>query len=149
MMFANKNVNVSFIFILIGIVSFIFADLSISTLHPFLETSRFFGSILDINFKNADYIVEALLNTITIAIIAILLIFTLGFRITPFPIFAPKILRSILFSELGKGRGVLRNNIFTTYHRPLLAIEPGWYGLLSNVSSSVFFISTSGLVRCF
>ena len=79
MLFANKTLNVSFIFILVGIVSFIFADLSISTLHPFLETSRFFGSIVDINFKNADYIVEALLNTITIAIIAIFISSILGF----------------------------------------------------------------------
>ena len=79
MMFANKNVNVSFIFIVVGIISFIFADLSISTLHPFLETSRFFGSIVDINLKNADYILEALLNTITIAIIAIFISSILGF----------------------------------------------------------------------
>ncbi len=79
MMFANKNINISFVFILIGFISFIFADLSISTLNPFLETSKFFGSILDINFKNSDYIIEALLNTISIAIIAIFISSILGF----------------------------------------------------------------------
>lgn len=79
MMFANKNLNISFAFIFIGFISFLFADLSISTLEPFLETGKFFGGVLDINFKNSDYIIEALLNTISIAIIAIFISSILGF----------------------------------------------------------------------
>ena len=78
-MSANKNLNVSLIFLLIGLVSFIFADLSISTLDPFLETGKFFGGLIDINFTNADYIIEALLNTITIAIMAIFISCVFGF----------------------------------------------------------------------
>ena len=79
MMFANKSINVTLLFLLVGVISFIFADLSISTLHPFLETSRFFGAIVDINFQNVDYIIEAFLNTIAIAIVAIFISSLLGF----------------------------------------------------------------------
>ncbi len=78
-MFANKTTNLSLAFLLVGVISFIFADLSISTLHPFLETGKFFGSIVNINFNNADYVIEALLNTITIAIISIAISAVLGF----------------------------------------------------------------------
>lgn len=76
---ANKNINVSLLFLFVGVVSFIFSDLSISTLDPFLETSKFFGGILDIDFKSTDYILEALLNTLSIAIMAIFISGIFGF----------------------------------------------------------------------
>ena len=78
-MFANKTTNLSLAFLFVGVISFIFADLSISTLHPFLETGKFFSSIVHINFANSEYVIEALLNTITIAIISIAISSVIGF----------------------------------------------------------------------
>ena len=76
---ANKTLNISLIFLAVGIVSCFFADFSISTLEPFLETKKFFSAIFDISFKNSEYIVEAILNTISIAVIAIFISSIIGF----------------------------------------------------------------------
>lgn len=79
MMFVSKNINVTFIFLFIGLISFIFADFSISTLNPFLELNRFFGSIFSISFKNTNYLFDAFFTTISIAIVSIFISSILGF----------------------------------------------------------------------
>lgn len=79
MMSANKTLNVSLIFLLVGLISCIFSDFSISTLEPFLETKKFFGAIFEINFNNTDFVLEAILNTISIAVIAIFVSSIIGF----------------------------------------------------------------------
>ncbi|MDC0933057.1 hypothetical protein OAR97_04345 [Arcobacteraceae bacterium] len=78
-MFANKSVNISLLFLAVGIVSCFFSDFSISTLDPFLETNRFFSAILDINFNNTEYILDAVLQTISIAVISIFISSIIGF----------------------------------------------------------------------
>jgi len=78
-MSANKTLNISLIFLIIGLISCIFSDFSISTLEPFLETKKFFTAILEINFSNTEFILEAILNTISIAVIAIFISSIIGF----------------------------------------------------------------------
>ena len=79
MMSANKTLNISLIFLVVGLISCIFSDFSISTLEPFLETKKFFSAIFEINFNNTDFVVEAILNTISIAVIAIFVSSVIGF----------------------------------------------------------------------
>jgi len=77
--FQNKSLNVSLIFLAVGVISIFFSDLSISTLEPFLETKKFFTAIVDINLTNNTFIIEAVLNTITIAVIAMFFSTIFGF----------------------------------------------------------------------
>jgi len=75
----NKSLNVSLIFLAIGVVSFILSDFSITTLEPFLETKKFFTAIFDMNLSNNEFIFEAVLNTISIAVIALFFSVIFGF----------------------------------------------------------------------
>jgi phosphonate transport system permease protein len=78
-MFVNKSVNISLLFLVVGIISCFFSDFSISTLDPFLETNKFFSALLDINFNNTEYILDAVLQTISIAVISIFISSIIGF----------------------------------------------------------------------
>lgn len=79
MMSASKNINVTLLFLLTAIISFIFADFSISTLDPFSELNRFFLSIFSISFSGTDYLFDAFFTTIAIAIVSIFISSILGF----------------------------------------------------------------------
>lgn len=79
MMSVSKNLNVTFLFLLLGVISFIFADFSVTTLDPFSELNRFFSSIFSINFNEVNYIYDAFLTTISIAIVAISISTVFGF----------------------------------------------------------------------
>ncbi|MFT7004105.1 MAG: phosphonate transport system permease protein [Sulfurimonas sp.] len=70
-MFASKNLRVSFIFIFIGLVSFYFSDLEITTLDATSLSQDFFLSIFSMEYNDYSLLLVAFLRTITIAILAI------------------------------------------------------------------------------
>ncbi len=78
-MLLSKNTKVTFLFLLIGFVSFIFADFSISTLEPFLELKKFSFSIFQMDFSQIPDLFPALLNTISIAVVAMFFATIFGF----------------------------------------------------------------------
>jgi len=75
----SRELNVSLIFLGVFVVSLFFADLEISAYEPFLELSKFIAGIKDINFSSIDTLIDAVLQTIYIATIAIVLSAVLGF----------------------------------------------------------------------
>jgi len=75
----SKNTKVSFLFLFVGIISFIFADFSISTLEPFLELKKFSFAIFQIDFSQTTKLFPALFNTISIAILAMFFATIFGF----------------------------------------------------------------------
>ena len=78
-MSASKNLNVSLLFLCIGIVSFFFADLSITTIDTSLLFQKFFFSVVNLEFNNYTILFEGFLNTIAIAILAICISSVIGF----------------------------------------------------------------------
>lgn len=75
----SKSLNVSLLFLAIGFISFLFADFSISTQEPFLELQKFSSAIFHMDFSRLDELVPALLNTISIAIVAMFFSVIIGF----------------------------------------------------------------------
>lgn len=78
-MLQSKSLNVSVIFLAVAIVSFIFADFSISTLEPFLELKRFSLALFEINILEVQKLIPALFTTISIAVVAMLVSSIIGF----------------------------------------------------------------------
>jgi phosphonate transport system permease protein len=78
-MLLSKNIIVSIAFLAIGIICALFADFSISTLEPFVELKKFSLAIFDIDITQITELIPALLNTISIAVIAIFISSILGF----------------------------------------------------------------------
>jgi len=70
-MFASKNLRVTFAFVLIGLVSFYFADLEIISLEAANLSQDFFLSIFSLGFNDYHLLLEAFLTTLSIAILAI------------------------------------------------------------------------------
>ncbi len=70
-MFASKNFRVSFTFIVIGLISFYFADLGVTTIDATTLSQDFFFSIFSLEFHDYSLLLEAFLTTITIAVLAI------------------------------------------------------------------------------
>ncbi len=70
-MFVSKNFRVSFAFIAIGLISFYFADLEITTIDATSLSQDFFLSIFSLKFHDYSLLLEAFLTTITIAVLAI------------------------------------------------------------------------------
>ena len=70
-MLASRNLNISFIFIAIGLVSFYFADLEIVTLNTASLSQDFFFSIFAMKLDNYSVLLEAFSTTIFIAVLAI------------------------------------------------------------------------------
>ena len=75
----GKNTKVTFLFLLVGIISFIFADFSISTQEPFLELKKFSLAIFQMDFSQISSLIPALLNTISIALVAMFFATVFGF----------------------------------------------------------------------
>jgi len=83
-MLQSKNLIVTFIFLWIGIVSFIFSDFSITTYEPFLELKNFSRAIFDINLIQIPELLPALFSTIAIAIVAMVFSVIIGFLLAIF-----------------------------------------------------------------
>ncbi len=75
----SKNLKVTLVFFSVFIICIFFADFSITTLDPISELKTFFGGILQIDIAKTPIYFEAILNTISIAIIAIFISSFLGF----------------------------------------------------------------------
>ena len=75
----SKNLNVTLIFLAIFCIAFYFADFSITTLDPLSEMKSFFGGILQIDISTVPSFFDAILNTISIALVAICISSILGF----------------------------------------------------------------------
>jgi len=78
-MLLSKNINISIGFFLVGIVCFLFADFSVSTLEPFLELKKFTVAVFEIDFTQVSSLIPALLNTISIAVVAMFFAVIIGF----------------------------------------------------------------------
>jgi phosphonate transport system permease protein len=78
-MFVTRNLRVSFVIFIVGIISFFIADLSISTVDTSLLVEDFFFSIINLSFNDYSVLFEAFLNTISIAIISIFISCIIGF----------------------------------------------------------------------
>ena len=78
-MSVTKNSQISILFILIGLISFLLSDLEVSTVDTTQLTKDFFYSIFDLKFNDYSVLFEAFLNTISIAIIAIFVSAIIGF----------------------------------------------------------------------
>lgn len=91
---SSKELNVSLVFVVVFIFSLFFADLEISAYEPFLELSKFVTSIKDINFSSIDLLIDAALQTIYIATMAIVFSAILGFILSFY--FSNIIVRTIL-----------------------------------------------------
>lgn len=83
-MLQSKNLNVSFVFLIIAIISFFFSDFSISTYEPFLELKNFSKAIFDINLTQIPALLPALFSTITIAVVAMFFACIIGFFLAIF-----------------------------------------------------------------
>lgn len=75
----GKNTKVTLLFLFIGIVSFVFADFSISTLEPFLELKKFSFSIFQMDLSQIPNLFPSLLNTISIAVVSMFFATIFGF----------------------------------------------------------------------
>ncbi|MCV6607248.1 MAG: hypothetical protein OIF32_03465 [Campylobacterales bacterium] len=71
--------NITSIFLLVAFISFLGADLSITTLDPFTEISKFFLSISQISFTNIGEIFEALITTVAVALTSLIFSVIFGF----------------------------------------------------------------------
>ncbi len=78
-MTSSKNLNVSLIFGFVFIIAFFNADFSISTLDPLGEIKNFFMGIAQIELSKVPIYFDAIINTIRIAMVAILVSAILGF----------------------------------------------------------------------
>lgn len=78
-MLLSKNIQVTFLFLLVGIISFIFSDFSISTQEPFLELKNFSFAIFQMDLSTITELLPALFNTISIAVVAMFFATILGF----------------------------------------------------------------------
>jgi phosphonate transport system permease protein len=83
-MFVTRDLKVSFVILILGLLSFFIADLSISTVDTSLLVKDFFFSITKLSFNDYDMLFQAFLNTISIAIIAIFISSILGFFLALF-----------------------------------------------------------------
>lgn len=83
-MFVTKDLRVSFVIFIVGVISFFIADLSISTVDTSLLVEEFFFSITKLSFSNYSILFEAFLNTISIAIVSIFISSILGFFLALF-----------------------------------------------------------------
>jgi len=83
-MFVTKNTKVSLLFLFIGLVSFLLADFEISTTDASELSKKFFYSIFDLQFNNYSTLLDAFLNTISIAILAIFFSSIIGFFLALF-----------------------------------------------------------------
>jgi len=63
----SRAVKISLVFILVGLLSFIFSDIAISTLHPWLEMGRFAYGMVTPDFSDYQDIGSALLQTLAFA----------------------------------------------------------------------------------
>ena len=63
----SRAIKISLIFILIGVLCFIFSDIAISTLHPWLEMGRFAYGMVTPDFSDYQDIGSALLQTLAFA----------------------------------------------------------------------------------
>lgn len=70
-MFASKNLRVTLLFFSIGLISLYFADLEISTIDTTSLTNDFLLSLLSLGFNDYQILLEAFLNTLSIAVLAI------------------------------------------------------------------------------
>lgn len=75
----SRNFEVTILFFIIGFVSFLLSDFSISTLEPFLELKNFASAIFQIDISKINELLPALFNTISIAVIAMFFSIILGF----------------------------------------------------------------------
>ena len=78
-MLLSKNINISIGFFLVGLICTFFADFSISTLEPFLELKKFTVAVFEIDFTQVTSLIPALLNTISIAVVAMFFAVIIGF----------------------------------------------------------------------
>ncbi len=78
-MLQSKSLNVSVIFIAVALVSFIFADFSISTIDPFMELKNFSLALFQIDISQTPKLIPALFTTVSIAIVAMVISSILGF----------------------------------------------------------------------
>ena len=78
-MLQSKSLNVSLLFLVIGIISFIFADFSITTINPFMELKNFSQAIFQMDISQVPKLMPALFTTISIAIVAMLFSAIFGF----------------------------------------------------------------------
>jgi len=90
----SKELNVSLVFVAIFVFSLFFADLEISAYEPFLELGKFVTSLKDINFSSIDLLINAALQTIYIATMAIVFSAIFGFILSFY--FGNIIVRTIL-----------------------------------------------------
>ena len=93
-MFVSKNLNITFGFIFIALISFIFSDFSITSSNPLLELKKFSYAILDINIFAIPSLLDALFKTIAIAIISIF--FSSFFGILLSFVYSNAIIRNVL-----------------------------------------------------
>ncbi len=77
-MLQSKNINISLLFLFIGIVCASFADFSISTYEPFWELKNFSKAIFFIDFKQLPKLLPALFSTISIAVVSMFFATLLG-----------------------------------------------------------------------
>lgn len=83
-MSVSKNHKISLAFLFVGIIAFIFADLSISTTDTRQLIEKFFFSIIDIQYSDYTLLFDAFLTTISIAILAICISSVIGFFLALF-----------------------------------------------------------------
>lgn len=93
-MVLSKNLKLSLSFFLIALISCFFSDFSISSLEPLLELKKFSSAIFKINLLNIPSLLDALLRTVFIAVLAIFFSSIIGFILALF--YNSVILRSIL-----------------------------------------------------
>jgi len=78
-MTSSKNLNVTLLFLFVFVLAAFNADFTITTLDPIHELKSFFGGIFEIELSKTPTYFDAILNTISIAIIAIFISSILGF----------------------------------------------------------------------
>lgn len=75
----SRAVKVSLVFVFIGLLCLSISDLSVSTLHPWLEIGRFAHGLITPDFSDYKDIVSALLKTLAFAFIGVALAAVAGF----------------------------------------------------------------------
>lgn len=83
-MYVTKDFKLSFAIFFVGFISFLLADLSITTVDTSLLIKEFFFSITKLSFSDYNILFEGFLNTIFIAIIAIFISSIIGFFLALF-----------------------------------------------------------------
>lgn len=83
-MYVTKNTKVTLLFVFIGLISLFFADLQISTTDTSYLVNSFFFSIFELKFNNYQILLDAILNTVFIAVVSIFFSAIIGFFLALF-----------------------------------------------------------------